>query len=150
MGLRYMDLNNGEMSFFIDQAVRGLLSFGFNQADAQFVNTTLLTVFNKRCAPATAVIPPSAGPQLQAICIAPDCVLSVNDTCAAYPPATPPAVADVKLIGNYTKAANGTTALNTTTTTPPKTAAADKAVTGFWTLTSVVGAVLALLAFGLI
>ncbi|KAL6406530.1 hypothetical protein AUP68_09327 [Ilyonectria robusta] len=107
-----MDLNAAEMGFFVDQAVRGLLSIGFTDSDAQFVNNTLDTVFNHRCAPPAAVIPPTSGPQLQAICIAPDCSLSANDTCSAYDAAVPPLVANSSLIGNYTKAANGSTSVN--------------------------------------
>lgn len=113
---KFMDLNKAEMGFFVDQAVRGLLSIGFSQDDAQFVNNTLNTVFNKRCAPATPVVPASAGPQLQAICIAADCPLSVNDTCSKYEDAVAPAVANATLIGNYTKDANGSTSTNETAT----------------------------------
>ena len=104
-----MYLNNGEMLYFIDQAVRGLLSIGFTGKDAQFVNTTLVAVFNARCAPAAAVVPPDAPPSLQAICIAPDCPLSPNDTCAAYQAISPPAVINNSLAGGVVKATNGTT-----------------------------------------
>lgn len=109
---RFMDLNAAEMGFFIDQAVRGLLSIGFSDADAQYVNTTLISVFNYRCAPAAAVVPASAGPQLQSICVAPDCLLSPNDTCPAYDTAVAPAVVNATLLGNYTKVANGSTYFN--------------------------------------
>lgn len=108
-----MDLNAAEMAYFIDQAVKGLISFGFSDADAQFVNATLNGKFNKRCAPAETLIPSSAGPQLQAICIAPDCTISANDTCPAYGSIKAPAVANATLAGNFTKDANGQTSLNT-------------------------------------
>lgn len=114
---RFMDLNKAEVDFFIDQAVRGLLSIGFTDADAQFVNTTLDTVFNGRCAPARTVIPENQGPQLQAICIAADCDLALNDTCSAYDPAVAPLVANSTLVGNYTKNGDGTTIVNISTTT---------------------------------
>ncbi|KAI1372259.1 hypothetical protein F4677DRAFT_449573 [Hypoxylon crocopeplum] len=120
---KYMDLNQAEMGFFIDQAVRGLLSFGFGDADAQFVNDTLNSVFNRRCSPAAAVIPPDAGPQLQAICIAPDCLLSANDTCSAYDPAMTPSVANATLIGNYSKAQDGSTTFDAPKTTPSSSGA---------------------------
>jgi hypothetical protein len=107
--IRYMYLNNGEMLYFIDQAVRGLVSMGFTNTDAQFVNKTLTAVFNARCAPAAAVVPPTAPPSLQAICIASDCVLSPNDTCAAYQSIPAPAIANASLVGGVVKAANGTT-----------------------------------------
>ena len=111
-----MDLSAAEMGFFIDQAVRGLLSFGFESPDAQFVNATLTAVFNKRCAPAAAVVPANVT-ALQAICVAPDCALSPNDTCSAYASAVPPIVANATLIGNYTKAPNGTTTAGNASTT---------------------------------
>ncbi len=112
-----MDLNTGEMSFFIDQAVRGLISLGFTDPDAQFVNTTLDAVFNHRCAPATPVVPQSAGPQLQAICIASDCALAPNDTCSAYETIAPPAVANSSLVGAVVKASDGKTSKNSTAVT---------------------------------
>ncbi|KAH8651436.1 hypothetical protein BX600DRAFT_528722 [Xylariales sp. PMI_506] len=122
---KYMDLNAAEMNYFVEQAVKGLISFGFSDADAQFVNSTLDTTFNRRCAPAQSLIPPSAGPQLQAICIAPDCALSVNDTCSAYNTATAPAIANATLAGNFTKDANGQTSANasaaSSSTTPRPT-----------------------------
>lgn len=111
-----MYLNAAEMNYFIDQAVRGLVSFGFNDGDAQFVNSTLNAKFNERCAPAEPIIPPSAGPQLQPICTAPDCVLSPNNTCSAYEKISSPAVANYTLLGNYTKDAQGKTSLNASTT----------------------------------
>ncbi|KAI3335295.1 hypothetical protein F4824DRAFT_501260 [Ustulina deusta] len=113
---KYMDLNAAEMGYFVEQAVKGLVSFGFSKADAQFVNATLDAKFNERCAPAEAIIPPSAGPQLQAICIAPDCALAANDTCAAYGTIKAPAVANATLVGNFTKNADGQTSLNTSGT----------------------------------
>ncbi|KAJ8121371.1 hypothetical protein ONZ43_g2158 [Nemania bipapillata] len=118
---KYMDLNAAEMGYFVEQAVKGLISFGFSNADAQFVNATLTGKFDRRCAPAEPIIPASAGPQLQAICIAPDCSLSANDTCSAYGDIVAPAVADAALVGNFTKDANGQTSLNTSGTAPSAT-----------------------------
>ncbi|KAI1189119.1 hypothetical protein F5B17DRAFT_392497 [Nemania serpens] len=115
---KYMDLNAAELGYFIEQAVKGLISFGFSDADAQFVNATLSGKFNERCAPAEPIIPASAGPQLQAICVAPDCALSPNDTCSAYGDITAPAVANATLVGNFTKDASGQTRLNVSGTTP--------------------------------
>ncbi|KAH8819334.1 hypothetical protein F5884DRAFT_864901 [Xylogone sp. PMI_703] len=113
---KYMDINPAEMGFFIDQAVRGLLSIGFTNSDAKFVNDTLDMTFNRRCAPATPVVPASAGPQLQAICLTQDCILLVNATCSVYDAPVAPVVANASLLGNYTKVANGSTFLNTSTT----------------------------------
>ena len=93
------------------------------------------------------------GPQLQAICIAPDCILSVNDTCSAYASAVAPAVADTKLIGNYSKAANGTTSLNTTTGgSPPPVKAGAVRLKGanLWTFVSVSGGLLGLFTAGMV
>ncbi|KAI1119776.1 hypothetical protein F5Y10DRAFT_283795 [Nemania abortiva] len=114
---KYMDLNAAEMGYFIEQAVKGLISFGFSDPDAQFVNATLAGKFDKRCPPAEAIIPASAGPQLQAICVAPDCALSANDTCSVYGDVTAPAVANATLVGNFTKDASGQSSLNISSTT---------------------------------
>ncbi|EFX05774.1 hypothetical protein CMQ_3843 [Grosmannia clavigera kw1407] len=136
---KFMDLNAGEMGFFVDQAVRGLLSIGFSDPDAQFVNSTLTDKFNLRCAPAEAIIPPSAGAQLQAICIAPDCLLSPNDTCLAYDTAVAPTVANATLLGNYTKDANGTTVFNaseTSTSTSLPSSTVVSAASSLWRKTT--------------
>ncbi|KAI1112674.1 hypothetical protein F5Y14DRAFT_442436 [Nemania sp. NC0429] len=115
---KYMDLNAAELAYFIEQAVKGLISFGFSDADAQSVNATLNGKFNERCAPAEPIIPASAGPQLQAICVAPDCPLSPNDTCSAYGDVAAPAVANAALAGNFTKDASGQTSLNVSDAAP--------------------------------
>lgn len=114
------------MGFFIDQAVRGLKSFGFSETDAQSINATLTGAFDQRCAPATAIIPKSAGPQLQAICVAPDCALSPNATCSAYGDDRAPAVANYTLLGNFTKAPDGSTGLNTSAAAAPGTTSTPK------------------------
>ncbi|KAK9446504.1 uncharacterized protein V1518DRAFT_423680 [Limtongia smithiae] len=113
---KFMDLNYAELGYFIDQAVRGLLSIGFTVSDAQYINATLNAVFGERCSQPAAIIPPSAGPQLQAICIADDCPLALNSTCSSYDVVIAPAVANATLVGNYTKAPNGSTSVNTSYT----------------------------------
>jgi hypothetical protein len=100
---RYMDLIAAELGYFIEQAVKGLVSFGFSDADAQF---------DRRCAPGEPIIPASAGRQLQTICVAPDWPLSANNTCSVHGGITAPAVANAALVGNFTKDANGQTSLN--------------------------------------
>ncbi|KAI8632819.1 hypothetical protein F5Y19DRAFT_491442 [Xylariaceae sp. FL1651] len=108
---KYQYLNEAEMGFFVQQAVLGLKSFGFSAADAQGVNASLQSTFNLRCSqPAGAV--PQTDLQLQAICTAPDCRLAPNNTCAAYESLRPAAVADQTLVGNFSKAADGTTSVN--------------------------------------
>jgi hypothetical protein len=125
-----MYLSAAEMGYFVEQAVKGLISFGFNDADAKFVNDSLNQVFNKRCAPAIHLIPDTAGPQRQSICIAPDCSLHVNNTCSVYDRDSTPAVANATLLGNYTKDANGHTGFNISATTagtlPKPTSGGDK------------------------
>lgn len=102
-----MDLDVYEMGFFIDQVGLSMKSLGFEEADITFTKSSLDKVFNRRCSPEATVIPESAGPNLQSICIAENCLLDPNATCAAYPNkgvALVPAVANATLVGNVTKA----------------------------------------------
>ena len=119
---KFMYINSAEMAYFIDQAVRGLLSFGVSQMDAQYVNDTLHAKFNLRCAPPEAIIPPTpAMEELQAICTAPDCGLSPNAPCGLYEDVGSPEVSNGTLLGNYTKGPDGKTGyINGSSTGGPK------------------------------
>ncbi|KAJ8099539.1 hypothetical protein POJ06DRAFT_290727, partial [Lipomyces tetrasporus] len=81
---KFMDLDSYEMGFFIDQVCYALTSLGFEQLDIDTTRSSLDLVFNRRCTPAKAIIPHSAGPQLQACCIASNCLSGTNPSCAAY------------------------------------------------------------------
>lgn len=139
---RFMDLDAAEVGYFIEQVGLSAASFGVAQADIQVVATALDSIFNVRCAPPTTVIP-SQGAQLQSICQAPDCPLSPNATCAAYPTDVLPSVANSTLAGvsNATALSNST---STSSSTPSTfTGAAVKTGAGIG------AALLALVAFAL-
>jgi hypothetical protein len=107
-----MAFDKYEMGYFIQQTALAVKSLGFEDLDVELVQTGLDTTFNKRCSPPTTLIPASAGPQLQSICIAEDCMLDPNATCDAYPnhgtePA--PEIANATLVGNVTKPGTNTT-----------------------------------------
>lgn len=85
-----MALSNAEVTYFITQVGLSAASFGVATADVTFVGTALASLFGVRCAPETTVIP-AQGAHLQSICIAEDCPLSPNATCAAYEAVVEPA-----------------------------------------------------------
>lgn len=74
-----------ESGYFNEQIVLAAKSLGFEQADCDFTEKALAATFGNRCSPAAPVIPASAGPQLQAICVSENCPLDPNATCSAYP-----------------------------------------------------------------
>ena len=77
-----MDLDNAEVTYFIQQVGLAALSFGVTQADVAAAGGALNKLFGYRCSPATAI---TSSPQLQSICINPDCPLDPNAMCNAYP-----------------------------------------------------------------
>ena len=98
-----MDLDKYQTGFFNQQIVLAVTSLGFEQPDIHFTQKGLEATFSNRCSPATKVIPADAGPQLQSICVAPDCPLDTNADCAAYPdggPVEQPAIVNASLLGN--------------------------------------------------
>lgn len=84
------------MGYFITQVGLSAASFGVAADDVMLVGESLNNAFNYRCAP-PAVIVAAQGPQLQAICQADACPLSVNDTCSAYGTSMEPMVANATL-----------------------------------------------------
>lgn len=74
-----------ETGYFNEQIVLAAKSLGFEEADCDFTLKALDATFGNRCSPAAAVIPASAGPQLQSICVSENCPLDPNATCSAYP-----------------------------------------------------------------
>jgi hypothetical protein len=73
------------MDFFIGQVTLSAYSLGFDTADVATYKNTLDSLFNTRCAPATAVPGIKAAPEPQSICIAENCPLDSSADCAAYP-----------------------------------------------------------------
>lgn len=122
---KFMDLDIYQVTYFIQQVGLSAASFGVAPADVQYVGTALMQLFGYKCAPPMTVIP-AQGAQLQAICIANNCPTAANATCAAYPAATMPAVA------NPTSAANATHSSSSSMPVATFTGAADKATVG-WT-----------------
>src|SRR5690348_15733209 len=105
-----MDLSTYEVAYFNQQIKLAVQSLGFDDEDTDFTLTALDTVFGKKCSPPTTVIPPSAGLQLQSVCLGLDCPLDQNATCSAYPDdgdVASPAIANATLIGNITKESDG-------------------------------------------
>ena len=104
---RFMDLNYWEVAYFIEQVVLAGKSVGFEEADANYTRDGLDKTFTYRCAPPAAVIPPSAGPQLQVICAdVNSCPLAENANCSAYPDGgvlAYPAIANVTLLQGVPK-----------------------------------------------
>ncbi|KAK2001482.1 hypothetical protein LX36DRAFT_678958 [Colletotrichum falcatum] len=86
---KFMDLDENELGYFIQQVALAGASFGVTQEDLKTVGMALNQLFGLRCSPATTAIP-EQGPQLQAICIAETCPLSPNAVCASYQAAVAP------------------------------------------------------------
>lgn len=108
---KFMALDNAEVTYFIDQVGLAAASFGVAKADVMAAGSALETLFGKRCAPATTVIP-AQGPQLQAICIEPDCPLAANATCGLYQNVIEPMTANMTMTSSMS---GGMTMTMTTT-----------------------------------
>lgn len=103
---RFMKSDPFESGYFNEQIVLAAKSLGFEEADCDFTQKALDATFGNRCSPAAPVIPASAGPQLQAICVSENCPLDPNATCSAYPDngTVPfPAIANATLAGTVVK-----------------------------------------------
>jgi hypothetical protein len=77
-----MDLDEAELTYFGQQVGLAALSFGVTQADVAIVGSALQALFGYRCSPPVAI---TSTPQLQSICIAPDCPLDPKAACGDYP-----------------------------------------------------------------
>ena len=131
---KFMDLSYAQVSYFIEQVGLSAASFGVAKADYMAVGAALGNLFNYKCEPATVVVP-AQGAQLQSICIAADCPLAPNSTCAAYGSATMPSVAVSSLVPSNTASGTATPASMTATgsstgTAPATVSAAAGAVNG--------------------
>ncbi|KIX04298.1 uncharacterized protein Z518_05165 [Rhinocladiella mackenziei CBS 650.93] len=103
---KFMDSDKYEAGFFNQQIGLAVASVGFEEADVNFTLTALDMTFTHRCSPPAAVIPASAGPQLQSICVAPDCPLDPMADCSVYPNngvIAQPAIANATLVGDIAK-----------------------------------------------
>ena len=113
---RFMDPNYFEVAYFNEQVVLAGKSVGFEDPDVEYTRVGLEQTFTHRCSPPAAIIPVSAGPQLQAICSdANTCPLSQNANCSAYSNGGVldyPAIANVTLLQGVPKE-NDTIGLST-------------------------------------
>ena len=91
-----MDLDQYEVTYFIQQVGLAAASFGVAKEDIQAVGEALGMLFNYKCAPATTAIK-AQGPALQSICIADSCPQAANSTCSAYDMVVEPGVANSTL-----------------------------------------------------
>lgn len=82
---RFMNLNQIENDYFIQEVGNAALSFGVSTADATAVGQTLNMLFNYRCAPAIS-FPPGSQNASQSICLASTCPLYPQGyNCTAAP-----------------------------------------------------------------
>ncbi|TDZ14117.1 hypothetical protein Cob_v012993 [Colletotrichum orbiculare MAFF 240422] len=86
---KFMDLDNNELGYFIEQVALAGASFGVAQDDLKGVGMALSQLFGLRCSPPATAIP-EQGPQLQAICIAESCPISPDSVCSSYEPVVAP------------------------------------------------------------
>ncbi|KAI5363666.1 hypothetical protein Slin15195_G093190 [Septoria linicola] len=80
---KYMALDEREVGWFITQVGTSAASFGVTDEDVATVGQALQDTFGRRCS-APASVPPTAEPELQAICIESSCPLADMPMCEAY------------------------------------------------------------------
>lgn len=115
-----MNLDSAEVGYFIQNVGLAASSFGVTSDDITIVATALSTIFDVRCAEPTTVIP-AQGAQLQSICLADDCALAPNATCAAYPVQFAPAMSNATSSASNSTAASNSTGSGTSTSSQTPT-----------------------------
>jgi hypothetical protein len=118
-----MDLDIFQMDFFIGLVVTSATSLGISTSDSALVGNNLYKLFNTRCAAPVSVPNIAASPQLQSICIAPNCPLDPNPNCSAYP-LDGVALAPVNVTTNVTVGATWNVTMGSNSTSsgaPPQT-----------------------------
>ena len=149
---KFMDIDALELGYFITQVGTAAASFGVSAADITTVAYALQNAFGYRCAPPIA-IPATANPALQAICVASDCPLSTNATCAAYANASPPTYTNGSTYMVPGATGGASSATGTTSGTATASASASASASGHsgaqslgfeWTITSLVVGLVAL------
>lgn len=86
---KFMDLDQNELGYFIEQVALSASSFGVAKDDLTIVGNSLNTLFGLRCSPPATAIQ-AQGPQLQAICIADSCPVADGAVCDQYQPVVKP------------------------------------------------------------
>ncbi|KAI0543513.1 hypothetical protein F4679DRAFT_568386 [Xylaria curta] len=132
---KFMALDPYEVGYFITQVGLAASSFGVADSDVQAVGEALISLFDYRCAPPTAVIP-SQGAQLQAICIADTCPLSANATCDSYQPVVEPSSVSSSASTSATPTASYSTGPSGTTPAPTGSGNATSTGTSSYPLSS--------------
>ncbi|PWN35970.1 uncharacterized protein FA14DRAFT_184804 [Meira miltonrushii] len=77
---RFMNLDETEMNYFIEQVGMSATSFGVSDADAMTVGNSLNKTFNYRCAP-PVVLGPGFANVSQSTCLAADCMVYSPPDC---------------------------------------------------------------------
>jgi hypothetical protein len=154
---KFMALDSAEVGYFITQVALAAASFGVAESDLTAVGAALNALFARRCAPAVEVVKPQ-GAELQAICIAEDCMLADGAVCGLYDDVVQPGNATMTSSGGgggamttmtmTTTDASGSvmtmTSISTAAMTPTTVPTAGAAVTGL-SLMAVAGGIAALL-----
>lgn len=102
-----MALDPYQVGYFITQVGLSATSFGVSNDDVTAVGTSLIKLFDQRCAPPTTIIP-AQGDALQAVCITEACPLSENTACGSYEPVVQPAVANGSMAAGGGRNGTGT------------------------------------------
>lgn len=113
---KFMALDDAEVTYFITQVGLAAASFGVTESDVMAAGTALMSLFGKRCAPATTVIP-AQGAALQAICTEPDCPLAANAMCGLYENVTMPMPANMTMTSSGAMSMTSGSAMTMTMTT---------------------------------
>lgn len=102
-----MNLSPHEIGYFITQVGLSAASFGVTKDDVTAVGESLGKTFGYRCSPPAIVVPSQKPAQLQSVCLAEECPLSANATCAAYDKSVEPIVANETLAMGVGRKADG-------------------------------------------
>lgn len=142
---KYMDLNQLQLSHFINQVTDASRAYGFSLQDAQQLNNTWNDMFNVRCA-GPEPFTPGAEPQLLSLCQDPSCPVPIDGSanCTAYNDLTQ---AGAGLNPSATIAINvGATVSATTGATSSSTSAAASTSSGGISTGAIVGIVIGVVA----
>lgn len=114
---KFMNLNQTDIGYFVEQLTLASRYFGFSDEDAQTLDTFMNARYNVRCAP------PVNG-QLYSICFADECPLAQpSPDCAAYEDLSPGGTSNVTVVTTTVGQASPTqTSATTTTSAAPSSA----------------------------
>ncbi|KAL6911022.1 hypothetical protein GGI43DRAFT_34001 [Trichoderma evansii] len=148
---KFMNLNQTDIGYFIDQLTVASKYFGFSDEDAQTLDTFMNARYNVRCAP------PING-QLYSLCFAEECPLAQpQPDCDAYKDLSPGGTSNVTVVTttiaptqatptSATTTASSTTAAESTNSNSSSVVLSNGAIAGI----AIGGAAVLLLALGLI